>query len=198
MREERLREVQEEALRDRLKYHFVGEAESFEGIQHRAVVRLKAAGIRNAFQATPERLAGVREIGDVSRARVALWRAGLAARYQADVPEALSPAELRRLERRAQHRVDALDAETERLEGKIRVQRQEQADVQARSATLPPLRFSDYLRYLFYLKELPAYQERPPLPYTARVCLLRQLHLTPSLPKICNGPTLCYSTATRL
>ena len=153
MREERLREVQREALRDRLKYHFVGEAESFEGIRHRVVVRLKAAGIRNAFQATPDRLAGVREIGDESRARVALWRAGLAARYQAAVPDALSPAELRRLERRVRHRVDALDAEAERLEGKIEVQRQERADVRARRARLLPIGFG---RYLLYLRRLPA------------------------------------------
>lgn len=164
MREERLREVQQEALRDRLKYHFVGEAESFEGIRHRVVVRLKAAGIRNAFQATPDRLAAVREIGGESRARVTLWRAGLAARYQADVPDALSPAELRRLERRFRHRVGALDAEAERLEGKIQVQRQEQADVQTRTERLPLFRLGHYLRYLFYMGKLPAHPtSAPPL-----------------------------------
>ena len=162
MREERLREVQQEALRDRLKYHFVGEAASFEGVRHRVVVRLKAAGIRNAFQATPDRLADVREIGDESRARVALWRAGLAARYQADVPDVLSPAELRRLERRFRHRMDALDGEAERLEGKIQVQRQEQADVQARTKRLPPFHFRRYLRYLLYLGTLPAHPAPSP------------------------------------
>ena len=162
MREERLREVQQEALRNRLKYHFVDEAESFEGIRHRVVVRLKAAGIRNAFQATPDHLADVREIGDESRARVALWRAGLAARYQADVPSTLSPAEFHRLERRFQHRVDAFTVETARLEGKIQVQRQEQADVRARAERSPLFHVGRYLQYLFYLGNLPARSASPP------------------------------------
>ena len=164
LHEERLREVQDEALYDRLKHHFVGEAASFEGIRHRVVVRLKAAGIRNAFHATADRLADVREIGDVSRSRVALWRAGLVAQYRDAIPDRLSPAEERRLDRRLRHRLDALEGEVERIERKLRVQRQERAEVQARAATGPDVRFGRYLAYLLRLGPLPVEQERPPTP----------------------------------
>ena len=181
VRAERLREVQEEALYSRLKHHFVGEAAAFEGIRHRVVVRLKAAGIRNAFHATPDRLASVREIGDVSRERVALWRAGLVAQYRDAIPDRLSPAEVRRLDRHIQHRLDALEAEAERIERKAAAQRREQAEVRERAATMPRIEPVRYLRYLLRLGALPAWQESPPAPTALP-------HRPPGLPGVRHDP----------
>lgn len=153
---ERLRELQEAALEDRLKHHFVGEASRFEGISHKVVVRLKAAGIRTAYQATPERVTSIRTLSDESKARVGLWRAGLVAACVDEVPDRLSPAEERRMDRLVARRAEALAAETGRVREKIRVQRVEQEAVRARLAGLPSRSFGRYLRELLRLAPLPA------------------------------------------
>jgi hypothetical protein len=91
-RVERLDQIQEEALRDHLKHHFIGEVREVEGIIHKHVVRLKSANVRTAYEATPEAVADVRRISDEARARINMWRAGLVREYEDEVPDALSPA----------------------------------------------------------------------------------------------------------
>ncbi|ARA91895.1 hypothetical protein AWN76_001070 [Rhodothermaceae bacterium RA] len=156
LRAERLAELRDERLAHHLKHHFVGTASSFDGITHKVVVRLKAAGIRTAYQATPERLAAVKGISDESRARVGLWRAALAAEVQDDLPEALSPAEERRFQRRIHQHLSALDEEIERLREKIRVQDVERRQVLERASALPAVTYPGYLGYLLRLRALPA------------------------------------------
>ncbi len=159
----RLEELREEALRDRLKYHFIDEAAQFEGLSHKVVIRLKAAGIRNAYQATPERVARARQLSDETRARVHLWRAGLVARYQHELPDRLSPAEALRLERYVKQRLARFDEERQRLLERIQVQQTERAQVAQRLKGLPSLTFVHYLAYLLRLQTLPT-QEQAPVP----------------------------------
>jgi hypothetical protein len=163
LRAERLREVQEETLYDKLKYHFIQEVGAVEGIRHRVVVRLKAAGIRTAFQATAERVAEVIELSDETRARVALWRSGLVAQYQDAIPDDLSPAEERRFERYVAHRASGFQDELERLREKIQVQRAERTQVQARLDETETVSFGRYLLFLLRLAVLPP-RARPPAP----------------------------------
>lgn len=162
---ERLREVQEQALEHHLKHHFVAEANGFEGITHKVVVRLKAAGIRTAFHATPDRVGALTALGDQSKASVAAWRAALVARYADGVPSALSPAEMRRFERSTRQHLDALDAEAARLGEKIAVQQAEREQIEQRLAAVPAISYGRYLRYLLRLSRLPvASSEAPPPP----------------------------------
>lgn len=159
-----LDERREQVLYDHLKHHFIGEASSFEGITHKTVVRLKAAGIRTAYQITPERLRAIHTIGETSRARVLLWRAALAQEVQAEVPETLSPAEERRVERLIEQRTEALAHEAMRVQAKIAVQREEQAQVEARGASATPVTPGLYLRYVLGWANLPARTEAPSPP----------------------------------
>ena len=156
LRAERLRERQEEVRYDYLKHHFVNEVQTIEGVTHRVVVRLKAAGIRTAYECTPERLAEVKRIGDRSRTRVQMWRAGLLARYDDDIPDALSPAGERRMRRHVERRVEGLEAEQERAREKIRVQSEELEQVRRRLDQVPSVSIGKYLGYLLRLTTLPA------------------------------------------
>lgn len=145
---ERLRELRAAVLHDRLKHHFVGEVAGVDGLTHRIVVRLKAAGIRTAYQATPDRLKEVRQLSEESIRRVTGWREGLVERYRPDLPEALSPVEQRRLERAAAHRLEGLTRERARVEEKIALQQAEREELARRLETMPALTFETYLRRL--------------------------------------------------
>ena len=155
LREERLQEQQQEALHERLKYHFVGEAKAVDGVTHKHVVRLKAADIRTAYECTPERLAEVGGIGDRSRARIRMWRSGLVRAYEDEIPDTLSEAEERRLERYVERRAGDLTAEVDRVREKIRVHAEELERVRRRQEQVPRVRLNRYLRYVAYLGELP-------------------------------------------
>ena len=155
-RAKRLEEVQEEALYDCLKHHFIGEAGAVDGIRHKHIVRLKAANVRTAYEATPERLSAIRTIGDKTQARLRQWRAALVRRYEDEIPDNLSPAEERRLQRYVQHRVEDIDAQRARAREKIEVHRIEKEDAEARAAALPELSFGHYLKHLFLGIDLPA------------------------------------------
>jgi hypothetical protein len=163
-RAERLEEVQEEALHDRLKHHFIGEVREVEGIIHKHVVRLKAANVRTAAEATPEAVADVRRISDEARARINMWRAALVRRYEDEIPETLSPAEERRLRRLIDHRVDDLDEQVARTKEKIEVQKTERARVRDRLDDMSPLSVGTYVRYLLRLGPLPEPTDGPPTP----------------------------------
>jgi len=163
-RARRLEELREEALHDRLKHHFIGEVREVEGIIHKHVVRLKAANVRTAAEATPEAVENVRRISDEARARINMWRAALVRRYEDEVPETLSPAEERRLRRFIDHRVEDLDEQRARTKEKIQVQKTERERVRERLAEVPTLRVRTYLAYLLYLKSLPDVRKSPPEP----------------------------------
>ncbi|MFO8100484.1 MAG: hypothetical protein R6T83_12805 [Salinibacter sp.] len=154
-RAERLAEVQEEALHDRLKHHFIGEVRAVDGIIHKHVVRLKAANIRTASEATPEALDAVRRISDEARTRIKMWRAALTEQYADAVPDALSPAQERRLRRYVEHRVDDIDAQLARTREKIEVQKNERERVRDRLNEMPTVTPLRYLRYLCGLGTLP-------------------------------------------
>lgn len=154
-RERRLQEVREEAIYDRLKYHFIGEAAGVEGVTHKHVVRLKKAGIRTAYEAKPKRLEALRTLGERTTARLSMWRAALIAEHEEALPEELSPAEERRIQRYVERRVSNLDAEIARARAKIRVQQTERERVLTRKKALSAPSFGRYLRYLFRLDTLP-------------------------------------------
>jgi hypothetical protein len=160
-RAKRLIEAREEVLYDKLKHHFIGEVAGVEGVTHKHVVRLKKAGIRTAYEAKPERLEHLRTIGDQTTARITMWRSALVAEYEDALPEALSPAEERRIQRYIERRIDSIDAEVARAREKIRVQQAERAQIQARKAEIPPLPASRYLSYLLRLDTLPEPVPRP-------------------------------------
>lgn len=163
----RLRELQEKALYDQLKYHFIGEVRAVEGITHKVVVRLKASGIRTAYQATTERLRPIRQMSDQSKTRIAMWRASLVREYEDAIPEQLSPAEERRIERYAEQRAEHLRREIARAEDKIAVQEEERAQITERRAALPALSFGRYLRFLLRLDTLPPMEPAPSAPAPA-------------------------------
>lgn len=152
----RLEELREETLYEHLKYHFIDEAAHFEGLSHKVVIRLKAAGIRNAYQATPERVARAPQLSDETRARVHLWRAGLVACYQHVLPDRLSPAEELRLERYMHQRLTRFDEERQRLLERLQVQQTERNQVAQRLAALAPLTGAHYLAYLLRLRSIPS------------------------------------------
>ncbi|MFP4227607.1 MAG: hypothetical protein ACLFTE_02130 [Salinivenus sp.] len=154
-RAERLAEVQDKALHDQLKHHFIGEVREVEGIIHKHVVRLKAANIRTASEATPEALDAVRRISDEARTRIKMWRAALEERYADEVPDELSPAQERRLRRHMEHRVEGIDAQMARTREKIEVQKTERERVRARLDDMPTVSPLRYLRYLCGLGTLP-------------------------------------------
>ncbi|MEL6612512.1 MAG: AarF/UbiB family protein, partial [Bacteroidota bacterium] len=115
-RQQRLAELQVEALHRQLRHHFVSELDHFDGVGHRAVVRLKAAGIRDAAMATSDAIAAVTRVSGPTKVRIAQWRAALARQYADDVPQSLSPAEEHRLRRRVERaRADA-EGELRRIE----------------------------------------------------------------------------------
>ena len=167
-RAQRLEEVQQEALRDRLKHHFIGEVREVDGIIHKHVVRLKAANIRTAYEATPEALDGVRRISDEARAQIKMWRAALEEQYADEVPDELSPAQERRLKRYVEHRIEDLDAQLARTREKIEVQKTERDRVHDRLDDMPRVTPLRYLRYLCRLGSLPNPHEVPSPPSPER------------------------------
>lgn len=163
-RAERLQEVQEEALYDHLKHHFVGEARDVEGVHHKHVVRLKAANIRTAYEATPDRIADLRRLPADVKARLRMWRSSLVREYEDEIPDALSPAEERRLERYVQQRVEEIDAQIQRAREKIEVQKAERERIRTRNEEMPVLTPARYVGYLLRLASLPAIGDGPPTP----------------------------------
>lgn len=163
-RAERLEELQEEALHDHLKHHFIGEVREVEGIIHKHVVRLKSANIRTASEATPEAVETVRRISDEARARINMWRAALVREYEDEIPDSLSPAEERRLRRFIDHRVEDVDDQLARTKEKIQVQEVERERVRERLDDMPALSFWDYVCYLLRLRPLPEVSEGPSTP----------------------------------
>lgn len=160
-RAERLAEVREEALHSRLKHHFIGEVRELEGIIHKHVVRLKVANIRTASEATPEALDEVRRISDEARARIKMWRAALEERYADEVPEELSPAQERRLQRYVEHRIEDIDAQRARTQEKIEVQKTERERVRDRLDEMPSVSPLRYFRYLCGLDTWPDRHQAP-------------------------------------
>lgn len=154
-RAERLEELRQEKLYDHLKHHFIGEVREVEGIIHKHVVRLKAANIRTAYEATPEAVEDVRRISDEARTRINMWRAALVREHEEELPESLSPAEERRLRRYIDHRVEDVDETLARTQEKIEVQKTERERVRDRLDDLPALSPVRYLRYLLRLGSLP-------------------------------------------
>ena len=163
-RQERLREIQAKALHDRLKHHFVEEVRDVEGLTHKHVVRLKAANLRTASEVTPEAVEDVRRISDRARARLKMWRAALEEKYADEIPDALSPAQERRLQRYIEHRIDDLDDQIGRTREKIQTQRTERERIEDRLDEMPDLSIGRYVRYLLRLDTLPDRTEGPPAP----------------------------------
>jgi chromosome segregation ATPase len=163
-RAQRLEERRQEVLYDHLKHHFIGEVREVEGIIHKHVVRLKAANIRTAYEATPEAVADVRRISDEARARINMWRSALVQEVEDELPTSLSPAEERRLRRYIDHRVEDTDDQIARTKEKIEVQKAERERVRDRLEEMPTLSGSEYLRYLLRLGPLPSSSDGPPAP----------------------------------
>ncbi len=162
-RVEQLQKLQDRILKDRLKHHFIQEIEHVEGLSHKTVIRLKSAGIRNAYQATETALARVRYLPDEQRARILLWRNALIAHYRKDIPQALSPAEERQIQRLIVCRVEEMEAEIARLKERITVQEQELQALRAQLGRLPEMSPLDYAFSLIGFKTLPSL-EQPPAP----------------------------------
>lgn len=163
-RAERLEEVQDEALYDKLKHHFIGEVGAVDGVKHRDVVRLKANNIRTAYEATPEALSKVRRIRDTTKARINMWRSSLVQTYADALPDELSPAEERRLQRYITRRVERIETEAARVREKIRVYEAERRRTNARQEEQPSLSVRRYLAHLAYLTDLPKGDPGPPRP----------------------------------
>ena len=163
-RAQRLEERRQEVLYDHLKHHFIGEVREVEGIIHKHVVRLKAANIRTAYEATPDAVADVRRISDEARARINMWRSALVREHEDDLPTSLSPAEERRLRRYIDHRVEDTDEQVARTKEKIEVQTTERARVRGRLDDMPALSVGAYLLYLLRLGSLPEAADGPSAP----------------------------------
>jgi hypothetical protein len=165
-RDERLEEVRDEALYDKLKHHFIGEVGAVDGVKHRDVVRLKANNIRTAYEAMPEALSEVRRIHDTTKARINMWRSSLVQNYADALPEKLSPAEERRLQRYIARRVERIETEAARVREKIRVYEAERRRMNARQEEQPALSVQRYLAHLLYWTDLPKSDPGPPRPST--------------------------------
>ena len=160
-RAERLTELRDAVLDRHLRHHFIGELDEIEGVGHRAVVRLKAVGIRTAFHATAERVADAKGLTSETRRLVTAWRSSLVAEVADAVPDSLSPAEEQRLNRQVERRLASLDVEAARVAAKADVQRAELAYVHAQQRATPHLTLGRYLLYLLRLRPLPRAQAVP-------------------------------------
>ncbi|MEP0546069.1 MAG: hypothetical protein ABJF88_03990 [Rhodothermales bacterium] len=157
-RADRLAELRDAVLDRHLRHHFIGELDEVEGVGHRAVVRLKAVGIRTAFHATADRVAEAKGLTSETRRLVAAWRAALVAEVADAVPESLSPAEEQRLNRQVERRLASLDAEAARVAAKAEVQRGELAHVHEQQRATPRLTPGRYVLFLLRLRPLPRAQ----------------------------------------
>ena len=160
-RAKRLQEVQDEALYDCLKHHFIGEVGAVDGVQHSDMIQLKANNIRTAYEATSEAIAPLRRITDATKARIQMWRSSLVQSYGSEIPDQLSPAEERRLQRYITRRMERLDTEAARVREKIRVYEAERRRTQARMQELPSLSAGRYAAHLLYLAHLPRTETAP-------------------------------------
>lgn len=167
LRAERLRHVQSDALRDRLKHHLVGEAAS-AGVAHKAIVRMKLAGIRSAWHATPDHVRQAMELSDETRAQVGLWRNGLIQTYRDTIPEALSEGEERRLARERAHRIGDLDAQLTRIAERRTTLEQERTALAARTSEHQPLGFVAFWKRLLTAQPLPSIAAPAPAPNAPR------------------------------
>ncbi len=165
--DERLRELRTRALHDRLKHHFLDELCRDEGLSHKVVVRLKAAGLRTAVHLTPERMQRVTGLSDASRARVMQWRERLEATYAPELPGELAPAEVRRIERYLEHRMESIDAELGRLLEKRALQQAEREHAEKRLAALPRFGAGAYVLHLLGFRALPDGVSARPVPVHA-------------------------------
>jgi hypothetical protein len=150
LKERRLKDVQRAALEENLRHHFVNDAVLEGGVSHKAVLRLKRAGIRTAFQADDQALKRVTQTSEANLDRVKKWRKDLAARYQKEVPQTLSPAEVRRFDRQIKHRMDAFAAEEARLHERRAMQERVIDELVERRDGLSEIRFGPYFRGLLY------------------------------------------------
>lgn len=163
-RADRLEEVRDEALYDKLKYHFIGEVGVVDGVRHRDVVQLKAHNIRTAYEASAEAVAPIHRISDATKARIQMWRNSLKQSYADAIPDSLSPAEERRLQRYIVQRVERIETEAARVREKIRAYEAERRRVQQRAEEQPALSVGRYATHLLYLTDLPAVEQGPPRP----------------------------------
>jgi hypothetical protein len=155
LREERLEEIRRAALERRLKHHFVNELADVEDVGHRAVIRLKVAGIRNAFHADAARVEGAKGLTTAQREHIERWREALASRYAHEVPDALPAYEEQRLRRMVERRLAASGAEEARVRDKLAAQQRELAHVEAQRAAVPRLAAARYVAFLARLAGLP-------------------------------------------
>ena len=160
-KEKRLRELQEKAMARRLKRHFVQELESVEGLSHKVVIRLKAAGIRSAYHITPERMQRVTQITSDQRARVMLWRKALESMYQQEIPQALSLAEERQVERMVERHLEELIEEKKRLEERVHIQQQEKERVHRQLERLPEISLKEVLLHILGVRKLARLDDQP-------------------------------------
>ncbi len=167
LRAERLRHVQDDALRDRLKHHLIGEAAS-AGVPHKAIVRMKLAGIRSAWHATPDHVRQAMELSDQTRAQVGMWRNGLIQTYQDAIPNALTEGEERRLARERAHRIDDLDAQLGRIGERRATLDQERSALGVRTSEHQPLGFVAYWKRLLTAQPLPSVAAPAPAPNAPR------------------------------
>ncbi|MEX0599460.1 MAG: hypothetical protein WD205_02380, partial [Rhodothermales bacterium] len=124
---------------------FIDEAGEFDGITHKVTVRLKASGIRTAEHATPGEVGAIVQMSDASKTRVNLWRAGLVSQYRDEVPDALSPAEERRLQRSLDRELEQVDAELARMRKQISLQEEEHAEIAERRSELDVPSYAEFL-----------------------------------------------------
>ena len=161
---------QHEALYDKLKYHFIDEARQIDGLSHKVIVRLKADGIRTAYDLSQDRLRGLHQVGDESTARLMLWRRSLEAQYAEVIPDALSPAERRRFDRMIQKRVTHLEEEVQRLQNKRAVQQEARAEVADRLRSHGAYPWYAFVKHLLRLGPPPpsvrGHPSRPTAPTT--------------------------------
>jgi len=174
-----LEKAQDKALRECLKRHFIGEVRGVDGLIHKHVVRLKAADIRTAYEATPEALDNVRRISDEARSRIERWRRELVQEYQNEIPRRLSPAQERRLHRYVEHRVEDLDEQRARIREKIEVQTTERERIDDRLGELPSFSVLDYVSVLFRMSSRPVPLRKNPR--RARTTEARDRGAPPSL-----------------
>lgn len=151
----RLEELQREALHRALRQHFVGELDTVEGVGHRAVVRLKAAGVRDAAMATPEAVARITRLSPESQVRIRQWRQVLAQRYANRVPRGLPPSEQHRLARVVERERAEAESEIRRVEAKRAAQAAEREAVVRRQTAEPSPTLGAYLAWLLYLRARP-------------------------------------------
>ncbi|CAN5613467.1 hypothetical protein BH23BAC4_BH23BAC4_16760 [soil metagenome] len=155
LREERLTELRREVLCKYLRKHFISEIQGWEEIGQRAVVRMKAVGIRDAAGATPERVAEARDLTEETRDRINVWRSELLERYDEHAPDELSPAEEQRLQRLLERRGEMMDEESVRVRTQAAEQRAERERVLQRLEALPSYGFGDWLLYLLRIGRAP-------------------------------------------